>query len=359
MSEQTAAATAEASTLDLGWMQRRGEWGMHAKPSRDGLTVADIAIGSYGQVPEASGNMTGRPRGAAERHDGYRIGSYPMRSKHDIWLENAAWIWEEALARQWSSATDVPWHTLKPLPDDIEQAMCNLCTFLTEVEFVAGDVPARWIARTSPDYFEPRMALLAQVNDEARHMDVFRKRALANGGGLLQATGGTPGVVGTIDLANDFNEMSSRLHLSGEGAVLTIFRMGELIAQNDAEKAIYRLCAQDEARHVAFGVMHLRYVSEACPERRDEIHSYLDEAEAGLLASTQSSNPAAFGSAGESLALLLGGGRAGYDEGQKKLLAIRRRQAVEYMKRLRAAGFGDRFDNGRANPELVKMLKAA
>ena len=31
----------------------------------------------------------------------------------------------------------------------------------------------------------------------------------------------------------------------------------------------------------------------------------------------------------------------------------------EYMKRLQAAGFGERFDNGRANPELVKMLKAA
>jgi len=51
---------------------------------------------------------------------------------------------------------------------------------------VAGDVPARWIAQTTPDYFEPRNGLLAQVMDESRHMDVFRKRALANGGGLMQ-----------------------------------------------------------------------------------------------------------------------------------------------------------------------------
>ena len=352
----TGQATAQ-EPLDLSWMKQRGEWGMRAQQGKHGLSLADIQIGSYGNPDQHSTNMTGRPRGAAERPAGYRIGGYQMRNKEDIWLDNAGWIWEEALQRQWSSATDVPWHLVKPLSDDLEQAMCNLCTFLTEVEFVAGDVPARWVARTSPDYFEPRMVLLAQVNDEARHMDVFRKRALANGGGLMQATGGTSGIVGSIDLANDFNEMSARLHLSGEGAVLTIFRMGELIAQNDAEKMMYRLCAQDEARHVAFGVMHMRYVAEAAPERREEIHSYLDEGEAALLQSSQ--NPAAQGTSAESLAILLGGGRDNYDEGYRKLLAIRRRQVVEYMKRLQAAGFGERFDNGRANPELVKMLKAA
>ena len=84
--------------------------------------------------------------------------------------------------------------------------------------------------------------------------------------------------------------MSSRLHISGEGAVLTMFRMGELMAYNDAEKAMYRLCAQDEARHVAFGVMHMRYMSEAATERREEIECYFDEAERQILAGSQ--NPA-------------------------------------------------------------------
>ena len=64
-------------------------------------------------------------------------------------------------------------------------------------------MPSRWVAQTTPDYFEPRNVLLAQVMDEARHMDVFRKRALANGGGLMCATGGTAGVVGSIDLARE------------------------------------------------------------------------------------------------------------------------------------------------------------
>lgn len=345
----------EQEPLNLGWMERQGEWGVHATAGKQGLTLADIQIGSYGDTPAASDNMTGRPRGAVPRPQSYRVGNYSVRSKSEIWLDNASFLYEEALQRQWSSATDVPWHTIEPLPDDIEQAQCQLATFLTEVEFVAGDVPARWIAQTTPDYFEPRNCLLAQVMDESRHMDVFRKRAFANGGGLMSATGGTAGVVGSIDLARDFTEMSSRLHISGEGAVLTIFRMGELMAYNDAEKAIYRLCAQDEARHVAFGVMHMRYMAETAPERREEIECYLDEAERQILAGSQ--NPAGNQTiSSEALAILLGGGKDKYDEGFNKLMAIRKRQLQEYLKRVRSAGFGDRFENGRSN--LKGMLEA-
>lgn len=363
--------------LDLSWMQRRGEWNTRAEPkdSDDGLTMADIQIGAYGDIPDESDNFSGRPRGAAVRADAYRIGGYQLRSKKDIWLHNASWLYEEALQRQWSSATDIPWHTIQPLPDDIEQAECQLATFLTEVEFVAGDVPASWLAKASPDYFEARSLLLAQVMDESRHMDVFRKRAFANGGGLMQRLGGTAGVVGSIDMAQDFNEMSAKLHLSGEGAVLTIFRMGELMAYNDAEKYIYRLCAQDEARHVAFGVMHMRYVAEAAPELMEEIHCYLDESErggtfgspAGGGAATSgqpanaatNQNPAAGGASSEALAILLGGGKDKFDEGFNKLRAIRQRQGLEYVKRVRAAGFGERFLNGRAPERLCRLAQDA
>lgn len=361
MSEAVDSGTAPVAgevELKLDWMDQQGEWGMHATTSKQGLTLADIQIGSYGETPEVSDNMTGRPRGATPRADSYRIGGYTVRSKSEIWLDNASFLYEEALQRQWSSATDVPWETIKPLPDDIEEAECGLATFLTEVEFVAGDVPARWIAQTSPDFLEPRNVLLAQVMDESRHMDVFRKRALANGGGLMQASGGTAGVVGSIDLARDFTEMSSRLHISGEGAVLTIFRMGELMAYNEAEKAIYRLCAQDEARHVAFGVMHMRYMAETAPERREEIECYLDEAEQQILAGSQ--NPAGNQTASsEALAILLGGGVDRYDEGFRKLMAIRKRQLQEYIKRVKSAGFGARFENGRSNLDGMMQASAA
>src|SRR5690606_35610930 len=141
---------------------------------------------------------------------------YKIRTKRDIWLKNASQLYEEAVQRQWSSATDIPWEDLQELPDEIERAECQLATFLTEVEFVAGDVPGKWIGETSPDYFEPRMFLISQIMDEARHLDVFRKRALANGGGLMSQVGTALSGGGRIDSARDFTEMSARLHISGE-----------------------------------------------------------------------------------------------------------------------------------------------
>jgi hypothetical protein len=100
--------------------------------------------------------------------------------------------------------------------------------------------------------------------------------------------------------------MTARLHLFGEGFVQTIFRMGELIATNEAEKRIFRLAAQDESRHLAFGVTHLKYLMDVNPERREELHHYLDLQE-GALGQGQGGltvNPAT----GEALAVLAGGG---------------------------------------------------
>ncbi len=227
-------------------------------------------------LPELSENLTGRLHGALSRPGLPRMGAYAFRTKQEVWGYNLRKLFEEAISRQWSSVTDVPWHTLESLPDDIERAECQLATFFTEVEFVAADVPGRFISSMSPDYDETRQFLLTQVMDESRHMDVFCKRALANGGGLMRRVDTSTGVVGgRTDDARDFTEMSSRLHILGEGGVLTLFRLGELMAYNDAEKTIYRRAAQDEARHVAFGILHLKYLSETCPERREEVHTGL------------------------------------------------------------------------------------
>ncbi len=347
---------------DLRWLERRDVWGTQAeaRSKSGGLLLQDVDRGVAAEVPDESKNLTGRPRGTIPRTGVPRVGNYPVRTKADIWLRNGAELYEEAVARQWSSATDIPWDAVTPLPDDIERAECQLATFITEIEFVAGDVPGKWIASVTPDYYEPRMYLITQVMDEARHLDVFRKRALVNGGGLMRRAGNIQGVVGgNIDSARDFTEMSARLHISGEGSVLTLFRMGELMAYNDAEKHIYRLCAQDESRHVAFGVMHLQYLGNIDTDRREEIQSYLDEAERALVTGASGQNPAARGLASNAaLAILLGGGEDKVDEGYKTLLAIRQRQVKEYVQRVRVAGFGERFENGRAHEMLDQYVRA-
>ena len=165
------------------------------------------------------------------------------------------------------------------------------------------------------------------------------------------------GGVVSIDMARDFSEMSARVHVIGESPVLTIFRTGELLAKNEAEKRMYRLAAQDESRHVAFGIMHMRYIGQTEPERREEMQTYLDEGEEYLFEGS------AVGSAGTdrastaSMAVLLGGGKDKVDEGWRLLMAINRRQMREWVQRVKSAGFEERFTNGRAHPEVLKLLR--
>ena len=370
--EQDAAVPSEYQALldygrergyKLDWLQPSETLGIRPEfdAAAGGLLLQHADAGPFGQIPERSDNMTGRPRGALQRPDAARVGNYAVRTKADVWLRNGSQLYEEAVQRQWSSSVDVPWHTLEELPDEIERAECMLATFLTEVEFVAGDVPGKWIAYTTPDYYEPRMFLISQIMDEARHLDVFRKRALANGGGLMGQLSNSALAGGTIDSARDFTEMSARLHISGEGLVLSIFRMGELMSYNEAEQAMYRLAASDESRHVAFGVMHLQYIAQIDPERKAEIHSYLDEIEIGLAQGFGGQNPAARGTPSSvALTILLGGGAddASLREGERIALAVRQRQIKEYMQRVRVAGLDDRFEDGRANPALQAYIAA-
>jgi len=338
---------ADTPDLDLSWLDAAVERGARARPGKRGLTLDEISVGPYGSVPAVTRERTARPRGAAAR-PGVPATGYYVGDAASVWSQNATMLYEEAVQRQWSSATDIPWTDLKQLPDELERAMCQLCTFLTEVEFIAGDTPSQWLPRIPNDFFETKLFLATQVMDEARHLDVFRKRALANGGGLMKASPSTN--LRTIINAKDFTEMSSIMHVQAEGFVQSIFRMGELVASNAVEKRIFRLCAQDESRHLGFGVMHLKYVLETQPGRREEIHAYFDEAE------RSDPHHGTFGQAvAEALILLLGKGDM--DEGSDRFLALQRRQANEYMHRLEVAGLGDR--RGRMDPNIARYLDPA
>ncbi len=319
--------------LDLSWMNPQSEQGVRAVPGKRGLSLEDIAIGTYGVVPEESTNANMRPRGAAARSNAKRLG-IRWHERGQSWAESVMMLYEEAQARQWSSATDIPWEDLTELDPDVEAAMCQLCTFLNQVEFIAGDAPGRWLKYISEDHFETKLFLVTQVMDEARHLDVFRKRALANGMGLLQ---GNPGAGGSL-YSSDFVEMTATLHIGGEGAVQSIFRMGELIGNNEAEKRMFRLAAQDESRHVAFGVMHVKHLLDTQPERHDEVRGYL---EGRVGAAADNGGIAIGGTNSEALAILFAKGRANIDEGYRMLLAARQKQFKELTQRLRVCGLAD------------------
>jgi hypothetical protein len=341
-----AAAPSTDTGLDLSWLDLYDEPAA-ATPGKKGMTLREVNLGRYADTARNGGDSTYRQRGVTARPGAQRFGPN-YQNKADVWAENCMMLYEEAVQRQWASARDIPWATLQEVPDDIERAMCQLATMLTEVEFIAGDVPGQWLPFVSAQDFEAGLFLMTQIMDEARHTDVFRKRALANGGGLLAQ--GQNGLRTLIE-ARDFTEMSVLMHVQAEGFVQSMFRMGELIGHTDADKRIFRMSAQDESRHLAFGVMHLKYVLDTEPHRREEIHHYLDKAEVdGGGASGDIQLQEVF----ESLAILLGGGKEKFDEGVQKFLLLRKRQVNEYVHRLEVAGLGDRRQ--RLGPLLAQFL---
>ncbi len=340
--------------FSLEWMNSNPEgWGQKVQPGPAGLGLQHVDRGHYGVVPEhgsAHGSMA--PRGSFVPAETPALDMYTLNEMSEVWSENAAALYDEAVVRQWNSITDIPWDKLEKLPDDIEKAVCQMCTGFTEVEFVAGDMPAKWLCRINHDFHEVKLFLATQIMDEARHLDVFRKRALANGGGLLTASPGQEELLAAILQAPDYTTASALMHVFGEGFVLTLFRQGEFLAPTEVEKTIFRLCMQDEARHVAYGVKHLQFFLERHPEREREIHKILDVGEEAIFHLTlepQTSEPRA---------ILAGGGLANIELGMARMAFIYAKQIKEYLNRLKVAGI-DRASRLTIPLEIPQDILAA
>jgi hypothetical protein len=335
-----------AGHLDLGWLRdTRSEWGVRAKPGKVGLTLRDIAVGSYGEVPDHPPRRTMAPRGSDVDPDVPDMG-YTINEKAEVWSENVMELYEEAVSRQWSATRDIPWSELPELDPDVEHAMCQFATLLSEVEMVASDFPAKWLWRINHDFVEAKMFLCTQIMDEARHTEVFRKRALAGGGGLGKAKAVVESFLKLVLDAESYDEGSALMHLLAEGLVLSVFRAGELLAPSHVEKRIFRLCMQDEARHVAYGTMHLRYRLERDPSMAADFHTYLDKGEdiiSVLFTTPEVIEPMAILAAG-SVKAAEGLGLAAAD-------ILRTRMIEEYLARCDRAGLSRR---GRMRlPEAV------
>lgn len=326
--------------FSLHWMDTTGaHWGRRAKPSSRGLTYADInRVPGYGDLPEVASWLNFAPRGSVRecyREEMPVVEDYTVLERDEVWAENVMSLYEEAKARQWNATRDIPWHELEPLPEDLEKATCQLCTGLTEVEFVAGDFPAKWMYRIPQEFLEVKSFLSSQIMDEARHQEVFRKRALA-GGGLLHSSPGAEWALKAILDAPTHTMGTFLLNLLAEGLVLSVFRSGEMIAKTHVDKEIFRRCLQDEARHVSYGVLEFQWWLDHQPDRAEAeemLHRFADVGEMVIL--TAFTEPTLV----EPIAILLGGGLRKIDEGMDGMMRVWSMFIDEYLQRCERAGF--------------------
>ncbi|HUF52180.1 MAG TPA: hypothetical protein VMR52_00215 [Dehalococcoidia bacterium] len=322
--------------LDLSWMKVPTEWGIRVKPGRKGLTVGMINVGTYADVPDYWPYHTEMPRGAYPIPGVPSMG-YSIFEKAELWSENSADLYEEAIQRRWRPSSDVPWLSMEDLDPDVEKAVCQLCTHISERSLVAGDIVGRWLPEMSYGYHEVKLYLSTAEFDAARWFEVFRKRALSNGGGLgVQSPGYFHRAM--ID-ARAWTETSAVLHILANSQLKMLFDIGYYTSHNDAERTIFSYCLQDVARQRAYGSQHLRYFLTRKIERREEVHHYLNKYEALLEYEWECDIPLR-----ESLMILLGGGATPelMRDGALKLEYFRQRWANDYIDQLSAAGLGER-----------------
>jgi hypothetical protein len=132
-------------------------------------------------------------------------------------------------------------------------------TFLAENELSALYVPSRFLARIHPAYVETAMFLATQLADESRHIDVFLKRARAAGGGVGISTATTSHSLHSLLEPDDFLEASFLLTVLGEGTFLDLLAFLRTHAPDQCTAEIVTRARADEARHVHFGLSHVRH----------------------------------------------------------------------------------------------------
>jgi len=285
------------------WMGLSAEWGVRVKPGEHGLRISDLNVGIYGEVPELWDDQTRRPRGALPR-PGVPPLAYNLRAKHQMWADSAANLYEEAIQRRWIPATEVPWETLKPLPEDVERAMCQVCTELMQYANTEIEIITYWQDQMSYGYYEVKQFLATATFDCARMIEALRKRALGNGGGLgVEGRGLVNRMI--LESRGGWTESAVYLYLIRGTFTMHVLRGLLNAAHNDAERMIFAKAIEDQARHLTYGYDHLKYAIAHHAAEADIVQTLLTLGEVMMGAELEETTmkPA--------LAIVFGGGIAG------------------------------------------------
>jgi hypothetical protein len=221
-------------------------------------------------------------RGALVEEGGPQL-HFDLEEKHLVWADLAPRLYAQAAANQWDPATAIDWDTPFDLPAEIEAAVVQVMTYLVENEQVALIVPARFLGRIHPHFREVLQVLAVQAADEARHIDVFARRAALRGGPLgLSGAGGRASLTTLLE-EPDFALASFLLSVLGEGSFLNLLGFLEVNSPDPVARRVTHLARQDESRHVAFGMAHLEHQAALEPELRGRLRAAIERRHDALL----------------------------------------------------------------------------
>jgi TusA-related sulfurtransferase len=230
----------------------------------DRLTQVDGTVTASGvlqpsPLPPIADPFTGfAPRGARVEPGG-PVYPFTLNERDHVAPPEVATLYDQAVTAQWDASRDIPWNKVKTLPYPPSVALAQVMTFLAENELSALYVPSRFISRIHPAYAEVAMFLASQLTDEARHIDVFLKRARLCGVGLGVSSVTTSRSLLSLLQIDDFTEAAFLLSVLGEGTFLDLLNFIERYAPDEATSELTRRAKNDESRHVHFGLAHVRF----------------------------------------------------------------------------------------------------
>ena len=322
------------------------ETGVKATPSAEGLLLRDININSYGVVPDEWELPNDAPRGTVSTGQLIPAG-YSIFDKAEVWSENAVDLYEDAIRDRWTPATELDWSAgLAELPEDLERAVGQICTVYSNNGLVEQKIIGRWLEEISYGFHEVKLFLATQAYDAGRKVEVLRKRALANGGGLGQAPLGQ--VYRSWYQALTFTDMLIALDVIYKSYETTLFESASEWAQTDVEREIFGLLARDSRRHLEYGLGHLEWYARYKPTASRTLPISFIRAEAGLVQEMRLSTAER-----EALVVLMGGGVENLAAGVERLGDLRKRQYEEYLGHLASIN----FDRPTPHPGLAGMAK--
>ncbi|MBS2028135.1 MAG: ferritin-like domain-containing protein [Deltaproteobacteria bacterium] len=203
-------------------------------------------------------------------------------NKRELWADDAARLYAQAAAAQWDPQTAIPWDAPVTHPPEVEDAVVQVMTYLIENETAALLVPTRFLSKLHPHFREVMQLLAIQAADEARHIEVFTRRARLRRNELGLSTVGGQASLATLFDEPDFAIASFLLSVLGEGSFLSLLAFIRDHAPDACTRAVARLAGQDEARHVAFGLAHLGQHLEQEPSLREKLAAAVERRHAAL-----------------------------------------------------------------------------
>ena len=168
--------------------------------------------------------------------------------KDELWTDDVARLYAQAAAAQWDPATVIPWDAAIDHPEAVEDAVVQVMTYLIENETAALIIPAHFASQVHPHYREVMQFLAVQAADEARHIEVFTRRALLRRDALGLSTAGGQASLKTLVDEPDFATASFLLSVLGEGTFLSLLAFLRERGPDLVTREVARWSGQDEAR---------------------------------------------------------------------------------------------------------------